>query len=227
MVSIVLYSISFGVLSFLKIEDTGNNRRSPDYSTGRPLLEIVMQPEYIVAVICGMLGYAVMSFVMTATPLAMDQAEFLFDDTAVVIQWHVMAMFAPSFFTGNLIVRFGVLRIMFAGAVFGLACVVINLVGTGFLHFLFALVFLGLSWNFLFVGATTLIADTYRPEERNKAQAVNDFLVFTTVSLGSLSSGALQNAFGWQTVNQGALLPLLVIVAAIAWLSRYRLRLAI
>jgi len=227
MVSIVLYSISFGVLSFLKIEDTGNNRRSPDYSTGRPLLEIVMQPEYIVAVICGMLGYAVMSFVMTATPLAMDQAEFLFDDTAVVIQWHVMAMFAPSFFTGNLIVRFGVLRIMFAGAVFGLACVVINLVGTGFLHFLFALVFLGLSWNFLFVGATTLITDTYRPEERNKAQAVNDFLVFTTVSLGSLSSGALQNAFGWQTVNQGALLPLLVIVAAIAWLSRYRLRLAI
>jgi len=205
-------------LSFLKIEDTGPDRER-DYASGRPLLEIVLQPKYIVALICGMLGYAVMSFVMTATPLAMSQASFLFDDTAIVIQWHVMAMFAPSFFTGNLIVRFGVLRIMFLGALFGLTCVAINLLGTQFLHFLSALVLLGLSWNFLFVGATTLLTETYTSEERNKAQAVNDFVIFSSVSIGSLSSGALQNAFGWQTVNQGALLPLAVIIAAIVWLA--------
>jgi len=218
MTAILLYVGIFGVLSFLKIEDTGPGRER-DYASGRPLLEIVLQPKYIVALICGMLGYAVMSFVMTATPLAMSQASFLFDDTAIVIQWHVMAMFAPSFFTGNLIVRFGVLRIMFLGALFGLTCVAINLLGTQFLHFLSALVLLGLSWNFLFVGATTLLTETYTSEERNKAQAVNDFVIFSSVSIGSLSSGALQNAYGWQTVNQGALLPLAVIIAAIVWLA--------
>jgi MFS family permease len=187
----------------------------------------VLQPEYLVALVCAMLGYAVMSFVMTATPLAMNQLAYQFDDTAVVIQWHVMAMFAPSFFTGSLILRFGVLRIMFVGAMLGLACVWINLVGTSFMHFLSALIFLGLSWNFLFVGATTLLTETYQPSERNKAQAVNDFVVFSTVSLGSLSSGALQSAYGWQAVNQGVIVPLLLIIAAIVWLGRVKMRLAI
>ena len=163
-----------------------------------------------------------MSFVMTATPLAMDQAAFLFADTAIVIQWHVMAMFAPSFFTGTLILRFGVLRIMFTGAVFGVLCIAINLLGGSFNHFLIALVFLGLSWNFLFVGATTLLTETYASSERNKAQAVNDFVIFSTVSVGSLSSGALQNAFGWKTVNLGAIPFLLIIFLAIAWLKRHR-----
>jgi len=209
------------VLSFLKIEDTSPGRER-DYASGRPLLEIVLQPKYIVALICGMLGYAVMSFVMTATPLAMSQASFLFDDTAIVIQWHVMAMFAPSFFTGNLIVRFGVLRIMFFGAVFAACAIAINLAGTSYFHFLVALTSLGLSWNFLFVGATTLLTETYHSNERNKAQAVNDFVIFSTVSIGSLSSGALQNAFGWQIVNLGAIPFLTVIFLALGWLKYYR-----
>lgn len=101
-----------------------------------------------------------------------------------------------------LIQRFGVLRIMFFGAVSGVSCVTINLLGTGYMEFLAALIFLGVSWNFLFVGATTLLTGTYHHNERNKAQAVNDFVIFSTVSISSLSSGALQNAFGWQAVNQ-------------------------
>jgi MFS family permease len=221
MAIIFIYLASFAVLSFLHIEDKGS-RRSAKKEGGRPIKEIVSQAEYIVALICGTLGYAIMSFVMTATPLAMDQAAFLFADTAIVIQWHVMAMFAPSFFTGTLILRFGVLRIMFIGAVFGILCIAINLLGVSFSHFLMSLIFLGLSWNFLFVGATTLLTETYESSERNKAQAVNDFVIFSTVSVGSLSSGALQNAFGWKTVNLGAIPFLLIIFLAIAWLKRHR-----
>jgi len=111
---------------------------------------------------------------------------------------------------------------MFCGALFGVACVSINLLGTAFIHFLAALIFLGLSWNFLFVGATTLLTETYRSEERNKAQAVNDFVIFSTVSIGSLSSGALQNAYGWQAVNQGVIPFLGIIIVAILWLQRQR-----
>lgn len=218
---IFLYLANFAVLSFLSIEKNQHSREQ-EQDSGRSLLQIALQPEYLVALICGMLGYAIMSFVMTATPLAMDQAAFLFADTSVVIQWHVMAMFAPSFFTGTLIQRFGVLRIMFLGALAGVGCVATNLLGTEFLHFLTALILLGLSWNFLFVGATTLLTETYRSNERNKAQALNDFVVFTTVSLGSLSSGALQNAFGWQTVNKGVIPFLIIIFLALFWLRRHR-----
>ena len=221
MAVIGVYVTSFIVLSFLKMDDNKATQEK-DETPGRSILTIARQPDYIVALICAMFGYGVMSFVMTATPLAMDQAAFLFDDTSLVIQWHVMAMFAPSFFTGSLIVRFGVLRVMFAGAMFGVLCVSINLLGTQLMHFMTALIFLGLSWNFLFVGATSLLSETYRSNERNKAQAFNDFIVFSTVSIGSLSSGALQNAVGWQAVNKGVLPFLLVIVMAISWLSYQR-----
>lgn len=220
---IAIYVAIFLVLSFLKNVDPGRSENGK-VDTARPLKAIVTQPEYVVALICGMLGYAIMSYVMTATPLAMSQLMYRFEDTSVVIQWHVMAMFAPSFFTGTLILRFGVLRIMFIGAVFGALCVATNLLGTSYWHFLGALVALGLSWNFLFVGATTLLTETYRSSERNKAQAVNDFVIFTTVSIGSLSSGALQNTFGWEAVNRGAIPFLAVIFLAIAWLHRHRSR---
>ena len=221
MMLMLLYGASFIVLSFLKIEQKSSDSNDTE-EPSRPLSEIIRQPDYMVALICGMFGYAIMSFVMTATPLAMDQASFLFDDTSIVIQWHVMAMFAPSFFTGTLIVRFGVLRILFSGAVFGVLCVTINLMGTQLVHFLSALICLGLSWNFLYVGATTLLSETYRKSERNKAQAMNDFIIFTTVSIGALSSGALQNAYGWQAVNRGVIPFLIIIFMAVIWLHWHR-----
>jgi len=179
---------------------------------------IALQPRYIVALLSGMLGYSVMSFVMTATPLAMDQSAFLFNDTALVIQWHVLAMFAPSFVTGSLIARFGVIKILLCGVMFGFLCISINLLGTTFWHFLIALICLGISWNFLFVGATSMITDSYLEKEKNKAQALNDFSVFSMVTLASLSAGALQNNFGWQTVNIGAIPILLLILLALIWL---------
>lgn len=215
---IVIYILNFFVLSCVKIEHK-SVKKTDKKNSGRSISVIIRQPKYIVAVICGMLGYGVMSFVMTATPLAMDQRAFLFDDTSLVIQWHVLAMFAPSFFTGNLIVRFGVMRIMTIGALFGLICIAINLSGTGFYHFVAALIFLGLGWNFLFIGATALLTETYEPEEKNKAQSINDFIVFTTVAIASLTAGVLQNAFGWHVVNLGALPLLVVVLLSIGWLK--------
>ncbi|PCJ42518.1 MAG: MFS transporter [SAR86 cluster bacterium] len=220
-----LYIIILLVFSFLKLEEKTTSvhidkdgKRKRD--TGRSLRKIAKQPRYIVALISGMLGYSVMSFVMTATPLAMNQSAFLFNDTALVIQWHVLAMFAPSFVTGNLIARFGVIKILFSGVVFGFLCISINLLGTTFWHFLIALMCLGISWNFLFVGSTSMITDTYEEKEKNKAQALNDFSVFSMVAVASLSAGALQNAFGWQVVNIGALPLLLVILFALIWLVK-------
>lgn len=217
-----LYVIILFVFSFLKFEDKNNltqlGNETKIRDTGRSLLIIAKQPRYIVALLSGMLGYSVMSFVMTATPLAMDQNAFLFSDTALVIQWHVLAMFAPSFVTGTLIARFGVIKILLSGVVFGFLCIGINLIGTTFWHFLIALVCLGISWNFLFVGATSMITDTYEEKEKNKAQALNDFAVFSMVTVASLSSGALQNTFGWQLVNIGAIPLLLVILLALIWL---------
>lgn len=215
--SIALYVLSFIVLSFLKLP-VANTHAESSIPVGRPLRQIVTQPKYIVAVICGMLGYGVMSLVMTATPLAMHHHAHLFSDTSFVIQWHVLGMFVPSFFTGHLILRFGLLRIMSLGGLFGLACVAINITGTTVTHFWIALVFLGISWNFLFIGATTLLTETYSSEEKFKAQAVNEFIVFSTVSSASLSAGALQHHYGWQAVNLGAIVPLLVILGSLAWL---------
>ncbi len=218
MAAIGLYLLIFLTLSFLKLEEPRSLGQAMQ-ETGRPLKQIARQPAYMVAVICGMLGYGVMTFVMTATPLAMDHHQYLFDHTSLVIQWHVVAMFAPSFFTGTLIARFGLLKVMMAGAGFGFLCVAINLMGTSFDHFLYALVCLGISWNFLFVGSTTLLTETYRSEEKNKAQALNDFIVFTVVALASLSAGALQHAVGWERVNLGVLPLLVLVVASIAWLG--------
>ena len=212
-----LYILSFVVLSFLKLPATSVHKQS-NKDTGRPLRQIVTQPKYIVAVICGMLGYGVMSLVMTATPLAMQVHAYPFADTSFVIQWHVLGMYVPSFFTGHLIHRFGNLRIMLLGALAGLACVAINLTGTSVTHFWIALSCLGVSWNFLFIGATSLLTETYQREETFKAQAVNEFTVFSTVAAASLSAGALQHLFGWAAVNMGAIAPLLIIMASLLWL---------
>jgi MFS family permease len=158
-----------------------------------------------------------MALAMTATPLAMHHYAYPFYQTSFVVQWHILGMFAPAFFTGHLIKRYGVLNIMLIGGGLGVACVAVNLAGTSVTHFWTALLFLGISWNFLFIGATTQLTETYRPEERAKAQALNDFVVFTIVALSSLTAGALQSSYGWQVVNLGLIPLLIVILASIIW----------
>ena len=219
---VLLYLLIFCALTFLRLDDQKPLPGTP-ITSGRPLRDILLQPGYLVALACGTLGYAVMAFVMTATPLAMDQHALHFDDTSLVIQWHVLAMFAPSFFTGSLILRLGVLRVMAAGGMLGLLCVAVNLSGSGLPHFLAGLILLGVSWNFLFVGSTVLITEQYRPEEKNKAQALNDFVVFSSVALATLSAGALHNSLGWRTVNLGVIPLLGAALLSIIWLH-YRNR---
>jgi MFS family permease len=212
-----LYIMSFVVLAFLKLPPKPIIKDVSCGSTGRPLKVIAAQPMFIVALICGMLGYGVMTLAMTATPLAMHHFAYPFSKTSFVVQWHILGMFAPAFFTGHLIKRYGVLNIMLAGGILGVVCMAVNLAGSSVAHFWTALLFLGISWNFLFIGATTLLTETYRPEERAKTQALNDFVVFTTVALSSLSAGALQNSYGWQVVNIGLMPLLIVILGIVIW----------
>jgi MFS family permease len=203
-----LYLLAFGFASLLQIPKPAEASRSQG---GRPLSVIARQPAYLVALATAMVGYGVMNFIMIATPLAMQGYAHAFSDTAFVIQWHIFGMFIPSFFTGHLIRRFGIANIMLGGVLLLGLCVWINFSGTTVTHFWSALVFLGLGWNFLFVGATTLLTETYSPDEKAKAQALNDFIVFGTVTITSFSSGAVQHALGWQTINM-AVIPFLVLV---------------
>ncbi len=216
----VLYLCATAALSFLQLPPQAEDHVDPEQPV-RPLAQIARQPAFIVALICATLGYGVMSLVMTATPLAMSHHQHALGDTSFVIQWHVLAMFAPSFFTGRLIERWGIASILRQGALIGLSCVAINLAGTSLWHFWVALILLGLSWNFLFIGATTLLTRAYRPAEKAKVQAANDFAVFTTVTLASLSAGALQHLLGWQSVNLGVILPLLIALGAGVWYGRH------
>ena len=156
---------------------------------GRPLGQIVRQPLFIVALLSGMVGYGVMSLVMTATPIAMIGCGFQFTDAAFVIQWHILGMYAPSFVTGHLIARFGLSPVLLAGAALLLACCGINLAGIAEGNFWAANALLGIGWNFLFIGATTLLTRTYRPEERAKVQAVNDFIDLRDLDAGVVFVG--------------------------------------
>jgi len=214
---IILYIVSFILLGFLKLPHI-DEKSVHKNSQSRHLLDIARQPSFVIAVTCGMLGYAVMALVMTATPLAMQHHAHPFPDTSFVIQWHVLGMFAPSFFTGYLIRRTGLVFVMFTGALSGMACSFINLTGTTVVHFWIALFLLGISWNFIFIGATTLLTETYHPEERFKSQALNDFLVFSMVSAASLSAGAIQHQFGWKFVNYAAIPALCIILISLIWL---------
>lgn len=184
---------------------------------GRPLSRIMAQPVFIVAVLSATIGYGVMNLIMTATPLAMSHHHHPFNDAAFVIEWHVIGMFAPSFFTGSLINRFGVARIMLGGAILMTACVVIALADIALLNFWSALLLLGIGWNFLFVGGTTLLTEAYAPAERAKTQAANDFIVFSTVAASSLLSGSLLYHYSWQTVNYAALPFIVAVTLAILW----------
>lgn len=210
-----LSAVAMGLLSFVNLP---MHREIAGQTKPRPVATIMAQPKFIVAVVCAMLSYGIMNLVMTATPIAMVGCGFGIDDAAFVIQWHVVAMFGPSFFTGNLIRRFGARRVIAAGLALLTGCGVVALMGVGLEHFWVALVLLGLGWNFGFIGATALVTETYFPSERAKVQAANDFLVFGTVALASLSSGILLQVFGWASVNI-ALFPMVgVAMLLIAWL---------
>ncbi|HUX91946.1 MAG TPA: MFS transporter [Gallionellaceae bacterium] len=180
------------------------------HGTARDLPAIMKQPIFLTALAGSSIGFSVMLLVMTATPLAMQLCGQPISSAATVIQWHVLGMFAPSFFTGNLIRRFGVLTIMTSGVVLLLGHVAIALSGMEYLHFLSGLILLGVGWNFLFVGGTTLLTEAYRPSERAKVQAAHDFLMYVAISIATFSSGSLLSAFGWRAVNL-AVLPMLAI----------------
>ncbi|MEL6221266.1 MAG: MFS transporter [Cyanobacteria bacterium J06627_8] len=188
---------------------------------GRPLTTIAQQPVFAVAVLGSMLGYGVMSFVMTSTPIAMQELDYSFPDIAAVIRWHVLGMFAPSFITGALIARFGSLNIIFTGIMLNLLCSAIALSGTTFPYFAIALLFLGIGWNFMFIGSTTLLTQTYKPAEKAKAQATHDFCTFGFVAFCSLMSGQLLYHFNWNWINALAIALIGMALAANLWL-RYR-----
>ena len=173
--------------------------------SGRPIGTIMRQPTYAIAVLAAATGYGVMNLLMTATPLAMDICHHPYADTALVLEWHVIGMFAPSFFTGDLIKRFGVLKVIGAGTVLMAICIGIALAGVTVMHFWWALFLLGVGWNFLYIGGTTLLTESYRSEEKAKAQGANDFIVFAVQGLTSLSSGILISRQGWDTLNTFAL----------------------
>src|ERR1700726_2573232 len=198
-----------------------------DLHGGRPLLEIVRQPRFIAAAICGIVSYPMMNLVMTSAPLAMQICGLSVSDSNFGIQWHIVAMYGPSFFTGALIARFGAPKIVATGLLLEAAAATIGLTGVTALHFWVTLIVLGVGWNFGFVGASALVLETHRPQERNKVQAFNDFLVFGMMAIGSFSSGQLLANYGWSAVNLVVYPPVLLglTVLTLASLARRRRRL--
>ena len=210
------------VLSFLKFDAPPSKAERQNADTGRPLSKIMAQPRFIVSVICAIGSYALMSYVMTGAPLAMKLCGFDPDDSTLGIQWHVMAMFGPSFITGNLIARFGKEKIVACGMVLLAASSVIALLGISLTNFYVALILLGFGWNFGFIGATSMLTDTYRSEEKAKAQGANDFLLFGSVAFGSFMSGQTLNAFGaqgWNAINYAVFPVVVICLVSLIWLS--------
>ncbi len=189
---------------------------------GRALRVIARQPTYLVAVSGGVIAYGVMALMMTITAVAMAGAHHPFEDAAFVIQWHVLGMFVPSFFTGHLIGRFGVLNVMIWGAVLLLVCLGVGYAGLAVTHFWVALTLLGIGWNFLFVGATMLLTECYTVAERAKAQAANEFMIFGVAGVATFLSGNLYHHFGWDALNLLAIMPVLAVLGATLWLARRR-----
>jgi predicted MFS family arabinose efflux permease len=212
------------VLSFLNIPRLVVHAEA---SGGRPLGEIARTPRFIVAVACGLASYLTMNLVMTSAPLAMVGCGHTVTQATLGLQWHVVAMYAPSFVTGSLIVRFGVYRVVAAGLVLIAVSAVVGLAGLTVAHFWTALILLGVGWNFAFVGATTMVTRCHRPEESNKVQSFNDFLIFGSMAIGSFSSGQILAVFGWSAVN-GVVFPFILAAGALLfWLAlRDRLRTA-
>ena len=188
-------------------------------STGRPMGEIMRQPVFIVSTLGAALGYGIMNLLMASTPLAMQICSLPFEDTAMVLQWHVIGMFAPGFFTGALIKRFGVLQIMAVGVALNAACIAVALSGAGLQQFVVALFLLGVGWNFLFTGGTSLSMQAYRPEEKDRVQGMINFCVFGVMALSSFASGALVTTQGWEMLNLGSLVPVALTATTLAWFA--------
>jgi predicted MFS family arabinose efflux permease len=206
--------VAAGVLMFLNIPKPPPRSEVGD---GRPLAEIAKEPRFIVAVVCGVASYAMMNLVMTSAPLAMVMCNHSITDATLGLQWHVLGMYAPSFITGTLITRFGIERIAGLGLAVILVAAMIGISGISLWHFWIALALLGVGWNFAFIGATTMVTQCHRPNERNKMQAFNDFLVFGSMAVGSFSSGALLVNFGWTTVNEVVFPVVLAAGALLLW----------
>ncbi len=188
----------------------------------RPMREIAVQPAFFVAVTAATVGYGVMNLLMVSTPLAMGFCGHPFGDAATVIGWHVIGMFGPSFFTGSLIKRFGVLSVMFVGALILYVCVAIALSGITVAHFWASMVLLGIGWNFLYIGGTTLLTESYRPSEKAKVQGINDMIIFVTMATTSFSSGLLLDRNGWDTINYLALPFISIAVVGLLWMMIVR-----
>jgi len=193
-------------------------------TAGRPLSVIARQPRFLAAVLCAMSSYALMSLVMTAAPLAMIGCGLTQSDAALGIQWHVLAMFAPSFFTGRLIARFGKDRVVIAGLALLVACALLAMAGLSLMHFWGALILLGLGWNLAFLGSTAMLTETYLPQEKGNVQGFNDFLVFATSAASSFAAGALINGPGWGFINSIVFPVVILALAVLAWSALARSR---
>jgi MFS family permease len=216
---IALAVVALLAMILLAFIDFGPPAPTNTAHSGRPLREIMRQPVFIVAAASGALGFGVMNLLMAATPIAMQQCALPFSDAALVLQWHVIGMFAPGFFTGSLIKRFGALPIMGIGVALNLGCIVVALSGVELHQFLVALFLLGVGWNFLFTGSTTLSLSAYGPDEKDRAQGALNFFVFATLAVSSFASGVLVTTQGWALLNYGSLVPVLLTGAGLIWLG--------
>ena len=213
----VLYVLALLLIVCLPLkQQTKSNQAAQNV---RSYGELFQQPLFVAAITSGAIGYGVMVFLMTATPLAMHHHDYAFPDIAVVIQWHVLGMFVPSFFTGHLIKKHGLKPIILLGCALLIISAIINLFGQSYVHFFTSLVLLGIGWNFTFIGATQLVSLTYRAEEKGKVQGMNDFLVFTTAAIASLFAGQTVETIGWMWVN---LISLPLIVVAMLLIAQTR-----
>jgi MFS family permease len=212
----VVALLAMALLAFIEFAPPPAKRA--DGAPARPLSEIMRQPVFIVSAAAGALGFGVMNLLMAATPIAMQQCALPFSDAALVLQWHVIGMFAPGFFTGHLIKRYGALPIMGVGVALNALCIAVALSGVELHQFLVALFLLGVGWNFLFTGSTTLSLSAYSPEERDSAQGALNFFVFAMLAVTSFASGVVITTGGWALLNYGSLVPVLLTGAGLAWL---------
>jgi MFS family permease len=225
-VYLAMVGFSLGVLALVQLVRIPRLSAAERSAGGRPMREIMRQPAYRVALTASVCGYAVMTLTMSATPLAMLACGFGFGDSATVIQAHIVAMFLPSFFTGHLIARIGVLPVIAAGGLIELGCALVNLAGVDFTNFLIANVLVGIGWNFAYVGGSTLLTTTYRPAERAKVQASHDFTVYLATASAAALSGFLQAKAGWAILNLAALPLMATVVTVAVWLLLRQRRVA-